>query len=448
MHDVLDLADILADELAQRRESGFDVGDMEGPVRDAVANGSIGEREKLLDELEHRPLLPGWQYEEPSNWSGIRAALPEPAASVPTIDDDVLRDRLTGAWLGRCAGCNLGKPVEGWSREKIRAYLEAAGAYPIDDYLPQLDPFPDGLTLNRCWPETTRGNIRFMARDDDTDYTILGLHVLEDHSFGFGPEDVGEEWQDHLPFTQTYTAERAAYRNLIHGIRPPETATYRNPYREWIGAQIRGDMWGYVSPGDPAAASTLAFQDASLSHTQNGIYGEMWASALIACCFVVPDLRRAVEASIAFIPQRSRLAEGVRHVLDLHDRGVSWAEARDDIEVRYGHYSSVHTINNSTNAAAALLWGDGDFSRTIGLAVEGGWDTDCTGATTGSIFGATFGAAALPPHWVEPLSDRIHSAIAGFDNSRISDLVERTLAQARRHNDRKEQASTGGANEG
>jgi ADP-ribosylglycohydrolase len=447
VHDVLDLAELLAYELAQRRESGYDVADMEGPVREAVSNDSVRERERLLDELEHRPLLPDWPFEEPSDWRGIQAALPEPAASVPAIDEEVLRDRLMGAWLGRCAGCNLGKPVEGWSREKIRAYLESAGSYPIDDYLPQLDPFPDGLTLNSCWPETTRGNIRFMARDDDTDYTILGLHVLEHHTFGFGPEDVAEEWQDHLPFTQTYTAERAAYRNLIYGIRPPATATYRNPYREWIGAQIRGDMWGYVSPGDPGAASTLAFQDASLSHTQNGIYGEMWASALIACSFVELDLRRAVEASLDFIPGRSRLAEGVRHVLDLHDQGVTWDDARDEIEVRYGHYSSVHTINNATNVTAALLWGEGDFSRTVGLAVEGGWDTDCTGATTGSIFGATFGARALPPHWVEPLSDRIRSAIAGFDNSQISDLVERTLAQARRHDDWKERASTGGADE-
>ena len=87
---------------------------------------------------------------------------------------------MLGAWLGRCAGCNLGKPVEGWSRERIRRYLDLADAYPIDDYLPVVDPFPDGLQLNWCWPETTRGNIAFMARDDDTDYTILGLHILED----------------------------------------------------------------------------------------------------------------------------------------------------------------------------------------------------------------------------------------------------------------------------
>jgi ADP-ribosylglycohydrolase len=429
MLNVSDLGDILAGELVERRESGFDVDDLAQTIASAVATGSDAEREMLLGELERRPLRPDWQYEEPSTWSGIQAALPV-AANLPVqdIDDADLRDRLAGAWLGRCAGCNLGKPVEGWSREKIRTYLEAADAYPIEDYLPRLDPFPPGLELNGCWPETTRGNIRSMARDDDIDYTILGLHVLEEHGEGFGPEHVGAEWQDHLPFTQTYTAERAAYRNLVDGFAPPETAIVRNPYREWIGAQIRADMWGYVSPGSPTTASALAFRDASLSHTQNGIYGEMWVAALIACCFVTSDLREGLEASLAFIPRRSRLVEALRNVLDLHTRGVGWDEARDEIEVRYGHYSTVHTINNAAVVAAALLWGSGDFTRTVGLAVQGGWDTDCTGATTGSIFGATFGARALPPHWVDPLHDRIRSAIVGFDDSRISDLVERTLS--------------------
>jgi hypothetical protein len=165
----------------------------------------------------------------------------------------------------------------------------------------------------------------------------------------------------------------------------------------------------------------------------------MWGSALIACSFVIPDQREAIEASLAFVPPRSRLTEAVRRVLDLHARGASWEETRDEIETRYGHYSFVHIINNSAVVTAALLYGAGDFSRTIGLAVEGGWDTDCTGATTGSIFGATFGAGALPSHWVDPLSDLIHSAIAGFDNSRITDLVERTGALARRHRSEREQ---------
>ena len=349
MHDVLDLGDILSDELAQRVESGFDVGDLEADVRAAVESGSVAKQEAMLGSIEGRPARSDWSYEEPSDWPGIQSSLGRPELPALELDEEALRDRLEGAWLGRCAGCNLGKPVEGWSRERIRNYLDLADAYPIDDYLPRLDPFPDGLALNWCWPETTRGNIRFMARDDDTDYTILGLHVLEEHGTGFGAEQVGHEWLHHLPFAQTYTAERAAYRNLIHGLQPPHTATFRNPYREWIGAQIRGDMWGYVSPGDPAAAAELAFRDASLSHTQNGIYGEMWASALIASCFVVPDLRSAIESALGFVPPRSRLAEAVRHVLGLFDEGRSWEETRDAIEVRHGHYSFVHTINNSAH---------------------------------------------------------------------------------------------------
>jgi ADP-ribosylglycohydrolase len=385
--------------------------------------------------LEQSSLRTDWPYEEPSALDDIQRSLPPPA-DVPPVElaDDGLRDRLLGAWLGRCAGCNLGKPVEGWSRERIRQYLDLADAYPITDYLPVVEPWPEGLKLNWCWPETTRGNIAFMARDDDTDYTILGMHILEQHGFGFGPDDVAEEWLLRLPFFQVYTAERAAYRNLIHGIRPPETASYRNPYREWIGAQIRADMWGYVCPGDPDSAALLAFADASLSHTKNGIYGEMWAAALIAACFVTTEARSAIDISLDYVPPRSRLAEAIRDVSDLHAKGLDWEAARDEIEFRYGHYSFVHTVNNAALVTAALLWGDGDFTRTIGLAVQGGWDTDCTGATAGSIFGALHGTEALPGHWVDPLNDLVRSAIMGYDRSTVSDLADRTLrlAQARR----------------
>ncbi|HEX2159790.1 MAG TPA: ADP-ribosylglycohydrolase family protein, partial [Actinomycetes bacterium] len=289
---------------------------------------------------------------------------------------------------------------------------------------------PKGLALRACWPETTRGRIRFVARDDDIDYTILGLHILETHGFGFGPRDVAAEWLDHLPFTKTYTAERVAYRNLVLGLHPPESATYRNPYREWIGAQIRADIWGYVSPGRPRQAATLAFRDATVSHTANGIYGEMWSAALIAACFTAPDLAGALASSLAHIPSRSRLAEALGQVLDLHASGLSWPEARDAIEARYGHYSWVHTINNAAVVAAGLLWGAGDFARTVGLVVQAGWDTDSNGATAGSVYGALHGARALPPAWVEPLGDLVRSAIVGFDNSRISDLAERTLRLA------------------
>jgi ADP-ribosylglycohydrolase len=429
MHDPVDLRDLVAGELAQRRETGHEVGGLEAEVELALDDGAAA-LDELLDRLERAPRAAGWPYEEPSRLEEILALLPEPPPTPFQLDEVELRDRLLGAWLGRCAGCTLGKPVEGWTHEQIRRYLELAGAYPLLDYLPALQPAPEGLALRTCWPETTRGRIRFVARDDDIDYTILGLHILETHGFGFGPRDVAAEWLDHLPFTKTYTAERVAYRNLVLGLQPPETATYRNPYREWIGAQIRADIWGYVSPGRPRQAATLAFRDATVSHTANGIYGAMWSAALIAACFTAPDLAGALASSLAHIPSRSRLAEALGQVLDLHASGLSWPEARDAIEARYGHYSWVHTINNAAVVAAGLLWGAGDFARTVGLVVQAGWDTDSNGATAGSVYGALHGARALPPAWVEPLGDLVRSAIVGFDNSRISDLAERTLRLA------------------
>ncbi|MFB3737874.1 MAG: ADP-ribosylglycohydrolase family protein [Candidatus Velamenicoccus archaeovorus] len=432
MADLMDPAELLGYELRQRLESGYDVAGIDAEVRAALAGGSPADIQRAYARLEAAPRRSDWPYEEPSGLEEIRRTLPS-VPSVPrlTADDETLRDRLLGAWLGRCAGCNLGKPVEGWSRARIRRYLDLADAHPIEDYLPVLDPFPDGLELNACWPETTRGNVTSMARDDDIDYTILALHVLEVHGFGFGTADVAAEWLEHLPYHQVYTAERAAYRNLVDGLAPPETALRRNPYREWIGAQIRADLWGYVRPGDPERATELAFRDASLSHAENGIYGEMWVAALVAIAFVVDDVREALELSLASVPPRSRLAEALRDVMDLRASGLEWRSARDAIEERYGHYSPVHTVNNAAVVAAALLWGEGECTRTIGLAVEGGWDTDCNGATAGSVVGAMRGAAALPARWVEPLGDLVRTAILGYDGSRITDLAERTLRLAR-----------------
>jgi ADP-ribosylglycohydrolase len=278
----------------------------------------------------------------------------------------------------------------------------------------------------------TRGRIRFAARDDDLDYTILGLHILETHGFGFGSQDVAAEWLDHLPYGRTYTAERVAYRNLVQRLGPPETATHHNPYREWIGARIRGDIWGYVSSGNPRQAATLAFRDATVSHTANCIYGAMWVAALIAACFAAADVRGALVTSLEQVPPGSRLAEALGHVLDLHASGLDWREAREVIEARHGHYGWVHTINNAAVVAAGLLWGDGDYARTVGLVVQAGWDTDSNGATAGSVYGALHGAGALPAAWTEPLGDLVHSAIAGYGNARISDLAERTLRLALR----------------
>jgi hypothetical protein len=175
----------------------------------------------------------------------------------------------------------------------------------------------------------------------------------------------------------------------------------------------------------------LAYQDASLSHTANGIYGELWSAALLAEAFPATTVEEAFEASLAHVPPRSRLAEALRDVHGMYRDGLSWERALAGIQLRYSRYSWVHTIPNAALIAAGLLWGQGDFAHTVGLTVMGGWDTDSNGATAGSVVGVVLGATNLPSHFVAPLHDRTRSALFGFDNSSISDLAQRTTALAR-----------------
>ncbi|MFH8897117.1 ADP-ribosylglycohydrolase family protein [Streptomyces coeruleorubidus] len=344
-----------------------------------------------------------------------------------------LTDRILGGWQGRIAGNMLGKPVEQgevWTRDRIDRYLRQAAALPLTDYLPEPISESDGFELRPEWRQCVRGHIHGSCRDDDVDYAILGLDLLETHGFGFSTEQVGDLWLLRLPYLQTFTAERAAYRNLANGLKPPLTATYDNPYQEWIGALIRADIFGWTCPGAPRRAASLARRDAVLSHTGNGVYGAMWAAALIAAAFTAPTVRHAVDEALAVIPASSRLARTVRRVVALHDTRMSWEDTLTTVTEETTGMGWIHTVPNAAVLTAGLLYGDGDFTRTITLTVRGGLDTDSNGATAGSVAGVFCGAAAIPDQWTVPLEDTVRSAVFGFDGVRISELAERTVRLA------------------
>lgn len=431
--DPLNPKSVLADEVQQRRETAYDVDVI---VREANATDPEDRAAvlALADALEDTTQSSDWAFEEPTAFADIRVTLGAPPAA-ESVDPALRNDRIKAAWLGRIAGCNLGKPVEFgdyWTVERIADYLHLTDSYPLTDYFVKLDPQPDGFELRENWPQTTRGNVRGSARDDDIDYAILCLHLQEQHGPSLTPEDVGHAWMTLLPIEQTYTAERAAYINLVNGVPVPRTATRRNPYREWIGAQIRADVFGYVHAGDPWAAASASYQDAALSHVANGIYGEMWSAALCSAAFVSADADEAVRRSLAVVPPLSRLAEALNRVLDLHEQGATWEHTLEDIRAAYGHYSWVHTINNAAVVVAALLWADGDFATAVGRVVMSGWDTDSNGATVGSVAGILGGTKGLPGNLIDPLENRVRSALFGFDNSVISDLADRTIKLADR----------------
>lgn len=437
MHDPLSSADLAYDELRQRRESGYEVGSLAAEL-DAMAPDDENRLEQLYLALLETTRRPFWPYEEPAALDDIVAAMPgcaEPDAPQPPSLAPNLADRILGGWLGRIAGCNLGKPVEEgefWTPERLRAYLELAGAYPLRDYIPALDPMPSPFRLRDCWTETTRGRVSGGARDDDIDYSILCVWLLEHHGLRLETTQVATAFLAFLPYLRVFTAERATMVNLLHNVPVQAVGDTRNPYREWIGALIRADVFGWALPGNPLAAARLAYADASLSHRANGIYAAMWSAALVSLASAAGSVREALERSLAYVPARSRLAEALRTVHESYGAGQTWEQALDAIRARFGHYSWVHSVNNACLLAAALLWGEGDFTATVGLTVQGGWDTDSNAATAGSVAGTVLGAAALPPHFVEPLENRTRSAVFGYDNSRISDLADRTVSLAQR----------------
>jgi len=423
--DTLDeLDDIIRFEIIQREEEGCDV--QEALSKWEVVEQEEGGREEFLAYLESLPLKSDWPYEEPSDLEAIMA-------SRPTIDhsDGVtgdIEDKVLGAWLGRCGGCQLGKPVEGWSYEDIEALLQAAGEWPLRQYFPYLDPNPIDRAYHRSAKESTRGNFECMSRDDDIDYMLMAIAVLEGHSLNYQSADVGKEWVERFPYGMVYTAEKAAYKNIVNGLQAPATATYRNPFREWIGAQIRADVFGYVKAGDPEAAARLSYNDAALSHVKNGIYGELFAAAMIAGSFGTDDPVAALRAGMGQIPEKSRLYEALQFTIDLKSQYSDWRDAHAVVMDKYGHYHRVHTINNACFVALGLLYGENDYGTTICIAVECGMDTDCNGATVGSVIGAIHGARALPDEWIGPLNNKVRSMVAGFDGASISSLADRTLA--------------------
>ncbi|GAA4213463.1 ADP-ribosylglycohydrolase family protein [Actinocatenispora rupis] len=377
--------------------------------------------ERSLDELA---ALPRPSDAEPYGWDEIVAACPDwPVATPAPVDVE----RLRGAWLGRAAGCLLGKPVEKIPRAGIREIAEATGNWPLRTWFTARG-LPAEVAARWPWnrrsaPTSLAENIDGMPEDDDLNYPMLALLLLERHGPGFGTDDVARLWLDELPAGRTFTAERVAYRNLLGGLEPPRTATYRNPFREWIGAQIRADLYGWVSPGDPARAARLAYADARLTHVGNGVYGAMFVAAACAAAVTGAGVPAALAAGLSVVPPRSRLAVAVRHGIELADRGPDWETVLDGLHASYGALHWVHAVNNAALVAAALTYGGGDFGRSVTAAVAGGWDTDSDAATVGSIVGAT---APVPPQWTDPLRNRIASSVTGFDGIGFGTLAART----------------------
>ncbi len=433
MPDNRELAGLVERGISQLREEGVDVS---LPSQGAVAITNLPDASQaqawqdLLEDLDSLAVFSTDQ--EPFSLSEILRLRPVSAPTLPGVGGGArLRDQILGGWLGRCAGCLLGKPLEGTIHDApgIERYLREADAYPLRDYVPLRPELPERFP-RRGFSATTRGTIHGMPIDDDIDYAVLNLLILEKLGRDFASAAAADEWLLLLSYHHIYAAGRAAYRNMVNGLTPPQTATFRNPFRQSLGGQIRADIWGWVCPGDPAAAAAMAYRDSTISQTRNGVYSGMFFAAVIAASFVAPDVPTAVQAGLAQVPAQCTLAQSVRTLMQWIDDDRDWRRTVGRIEERYGHQAVNYSTVNALISLLGPLSSPADFTDAIGIAVMGGFDTDCTGATAGSIMGVRLGAAALPRAWTDPLEDDYHSSVTGVGHVAISELAERTFRQA------------------
>lgn len=344
------------------------------------------------------------------------------------------------AWEGRVSGCMLGKPLEILSfqqgRAGVKSYLKAAQAWPLRNYVPLVADSVVEQTGKAC----CLGQIVRAEADDDINYTVLALLMLEDIGFEFKTDDVARAWLRLLPAGTTWTAERAAYKTLLCNMDAEFvngadagfdlTICSDNEYNQWIGAQIRADLYGWVCPGDPEMAAKMASQDASLSHRGEGLNGAMFIAALGATIPVTDSLDDAIDMALEHIPGQSEAASAVQ-------LGRKSAQQPGDpiaIYQAFEDLSPVHTLNNLAVVIWALCSSNGDFSVAIGNAVGAGWDTDCNGATVGGLFGLT--GASIPNRWTSAWNGRIAVSLAGYSELSLEELVIRTVSVGRKMNER------------
>ncbi|QFQ96563.1 ADP-ribosylglycohydrolase family protein [Streptomyces phaeolivaceus] len=456
--------DLLGHELHQARQDGREpaavaarwhaAGGPPAPLR-AGASPHPASRylrqlaEDLLDELADLPSA--LTEHEPTDLARIKARCPNwptPAHSAPTrATPATYVRRLESAWLGRAAGCLLGKPVEKLPLPAIRQLAAVTSNWPLTTWFTARGVPQDLLTAHpwnrRSAPTSLAENIDGMPEDDDLNYPLLNLLLLSRHGRDFTTTDVATLWLDELPAGRTFTAERVAYRNLLTGIDPPHTARHRNPFREWIGALIRADVHGWTNPGDPAAAAEQAHRDATLTHTANGVYAAMFVAATIAEAAAAPehgtdagtgtgthDIHHCLRTGLTVVPPNSRLAKAITHALRLATGHRDFDTVVDALHSVYADHHWVHAIPNTALLTAALTHADGDFTASICRAVSGGWDTDSNGATAGSIAGLLTGSPdALPDRWTAPLKNRLATSIADFNGVGFDTLAHLTLRE-------------------
>ncbi|HVK04187.1 MAG TPA: ADP-ribosylglycohydrolase family protein [Armatimonadaceae bacterium] len=288
----------------------------------------------------------------------------------------VYLDKVYGAWLGKGVGGTLGAPYEGRKQQFEYAFDRRA--------------------------------VQVMLPNDDLDLQVLWLDVLERVGIDFTSDDLADSFLANCP----YSPGEYAYfkKNYARGIRPPESGRFNNRYYvNGMGCPIRSEVWACVAPGDPELAAELAGRDGVLDHAGDSVYAEQYLAAVESAAFFESDVVGLLKEYLPLLGADTRIRRLADDALRWSEGESDWRAVRALILRDYGHPDCTNLYQNIGFTILCLVHGRADFIESEMIALNCGFDTDCSCATAGALLGIVSGGAARDVHG--ELERRVRDAV-------------------------------------
>lgn len=340
---------------------------------------------------------PYWTYKFYDSFEQYEQAVHFPETVLVDIDSEKFQDQIKAAWMSQLIGAAMGTMVEGYTSKNL---YEAFGD--VKDYIRKPNTYNDDIT-----------------------FEIAFIDAFKDKGYAVTSKDIALSWIGLIPVG--WSAEELALRNIRAGMMPPESARWNNPFNEWIGAQMRGAICGMVAPGNPRLAAELAWKDGEVSHINNGILGEIFNAVMISLAFVNDNVKDVVKQAISMIPVDSEYYSVVKFAYDSCLKYSDWHEALAECEKKYIKYNWIHAYPNACCEIIALMYGEGDYEKTLNIITMCGIDADCNAGMIMPVLGIQKGMRIIPQRLQSPAFEKLVTYMRNYEEIMLDDLVNDTL---------------------
>lgn len=311
-----------------------------------------------------------------------------------TFTKEQLQDKIKGGWAGQTIGVVYGAPVE-------FKYLGSL----IPDY--QNIPWRDGYV--KYWYDKKPG----LFDDIYTDMNFV--EVFEKYGLNVPMDTIAHHWAS-TPYHLAHANQASRY-NILNGIMPPKSGYWKNnPHADDIDFEIEADFIGLMAPGMVNSATEIANRVGHIMNSGDGWYGGVFVSALYSTAFISNDVNEIVEQAVKTIPEGTQFHDCIADVIKWHkqyptDWKATWFELQkkwnNDVGCPKGVYLSfdIDAKINSAYVAIGLLYGKGDFTKSVDIVAHCGQDSDSDAGTVGGVLGVMVGYSHIPAFWLKPLQE-------------------------------------------